>query len=134
MNRSIIKLSVLSLLTGALVAMPAQSYSQENSNPSVEKKESKPGRSGVTPFHGKLKAVDKDAGTISVGQHTYQITSDTIIFKSDQPGTLEDAVVGENVGGAYRKADDGRLLVTKVTFGPKPAGQEKAKKGSAERD
>ena len=128
MNKTIVKLGVLSLLTGALVATQVQVRAQDNANPSIEQNEGKSRKSGVVPFHGKLKAVDTAADTIAVGSKTYHITPDTKLFKSDQPATLQDAVVGETVSGAYRKAADGRLLATKVTFGPKPAKQGKSKK------
>ena len=78
-------------------------------------------KSGVLPFHGKLKAVDTVADTISVGTRTFQITSETIIMKNGKPATLADGVVGDETGGAYKKTDDGKLVVTKLRFGPKPA-------------
>jgi len=60
------------------------------------------------PFHGKLKGVDPIAKTLSVGEMVIQITPETRISKAGKPATLEDGVVGEMVGGAYRKTGDGK--------------------------
>jgi hypothetical protein len=91
MTKSILKLSLLSLLAIAVGGLVVQARAQETDKPTVEKKESK--KSGVTPFHGKLKAVDTTAKTITVGELTIQITSDTKISKAGKPATLEDGVV-----------------------------------------
>jgi hypothetical protein len=71
------------------------------------------------PFHGKLKAVDKAAETITVGELVIAITSDTKIWKDGKPAILADGVVDEPVSGAYKKAADGKLDATKITFGKK---------------
>ena len=67
-----------------------------------------------------MSAVDKVQMTISVGEQTFQITSETKITKDGKPAILNDGVVGENVGGAYKKTDDGKLTATTVNFGTKP--------------
>ena len=85
-------------------------------------------KSGVLPFHGKLKAVDAAAKTISVGTRIFEITSDTIIIKDGKAATLADGVVGEETGGAYKKTEDGKLLVTKLRFGAKVATEPGAAK------
>jgi hypothetical protein len=76
-------------------------------------------KSGVLPFHGKLKAVDAAGGTISVGTRTFEINSETIIIKNGKPATLADGVVGDETGGAYKKTADGKLVITKLRFGAK---------------
>ena len=78
-------------------------------------------KSGVLPFHGKLKAVDAAGGTLSIGTRTFEINSETIIMKNGKPATLADGVVGDETGGAYKKTADGKLIITKLRFGPKPA-------------
>lgn len=78
-------------------------------------------KSGVLPFHGKLKAVDTAAMTVSIGTRTFSITSETIIIKDGKPATLADGVVGDDTGGAYKKTDDGKLVITKLRFGAKTA-------------
>ena len=118
MKTTILKLSILSLLTIAVGALQGQVHAQAIDKPAANKTESR--KSGATPFHGKLKAVDVAARTITVGERMIQITSDTKIFKAGQPAALEDGVVGEEVGGAYQKKADGKLDATMVRFGPKP--------------
>ncbi len=130
--KSSYKISLICLVVAGLAGVPTQIRAQDTNMPSkhaVEKKATKETKEtteklarkpGVTPFHGKLKAVDKNAKTITVGKTTVQITSDTKILKDGKPATLTDAVVGEQVGGAYKKADDGKLNATKIHFGAKP--------------
>jgi len=72
------------------------------------------------PFRGKIAAVDKQAKTIKVGERTFQITSDTRIMKAGKPATLEDASVGEDVGGQYRESADKKLNVVSLRVGPRP--------------
>jgi hypothetical protein len=130
MTKSILKLSALSLLVLAVAGMPAQLLAQSTNKPTAEKKETKSKKPATTPFHGKLKAVDKIAKTISVGDHdlVIQVTSETKISKSEKPAVLDDGVIGEDVSGAYRKTDDGKLHATKITFGAKAGSKTKATK------
>jgi hypothetical protein len=132
MKQNILKLCILSLLAIALQGLQGNVRAQETNNPSVEKAESR--KSGVVPFHGKLKAVDGVARTITVGERTFQITSDTHISKAGQPATLEDGVVGEDAGGAYKKTADGRLDATVVRFGPKSESEKAGSRRSAHRE
>ncbi len=121
MTKSILKLSLLSLLALSITGLPGRVHAQDNQNPAVEKKETKEKKPGAVPFHGKLKAVDNTVKTIAVGKLTIQITSETKITKAGKPAVLEDGIVGEEVGGAYQKTEDGKLDATSVRFGPKPA-------------
>ena len=87
-------------------------------------------RPKFTPFHGQLDAVDKIAKTVKVGERTFQVTSETRITKSGKPATLDDAKIGEEVAGAYKQADGGRLELRSLRLGPKapegkPAKEEK---------
>ena len=74
MIKTILKLSALSLLVLATAGMPSQLLAQNTNKATAEKKE--PKKPATTPFHGKLKAVDKTAKTISVGEHDLVIQSD----------------------------------------------------------
>jgi hypothetical protein len=121
MTKSILKLGLLGLLAAA-VAAPIQLSAQDANAPATEKRETKAGgekRKGQLPLHGKLKAVDQTARTLTVGQHTVRITSETKIMKAGQPATLADGVEGEAVTIVYRKTDDGNYEAIKVNFGPK---------------
>ena len=126
MIKSLSKLGLLCIISASLSAMPAHLLAQSTDNPMAEKKESR--KPAVTPFNGKLKAVDQTAKTLSVGNRVFQITSDTKILKDGQPATLSDGIVGEPVGGAYKKAADGTLSATLVTFGKKAEAKAESKK------
>ena len=123
MTKTIAKLAVVGLLAGVIGGAPVRVLAQDK--PAPEKKQPSRGekRQGVTPFTGKLTAVDKTAKTIKVGERTFQITSETKITKTDKPATLEEAVVGDAVRGAFRKSDDGKMTAITVHLGAKP-GEE----------
>lgn len=128
MTNSKLNSILLALLALAAAAFPVEVQAQNTNAPGVEHKEAKTRKPpAVTPFHGKLKAVDKIAKTISVGELTIQITSETKILKEEKPAMLEDGVVGETVSGGYKKTADGKLDATKVTFGEKPGEPNKEK-------
>jgi len=85
----------------------------------IAKKEDPNGR--LVPFHGKLDSVDKTAKSIKSGERTFQVMPTTKITKDGvQPGTLEDAKVGESIGGAYREGDGGKYQLVSLRLGPKP--------------
>jgi Domain of unknown function (DUF5666) len=73
----------------------------------------------VLPFHGKVSAIDASAMTLTVGERTFEITSETKITKDGKPATLADGTVGEMAGGAYKKGADGKLTATSIHFGAK---------------
>jgi hypothetical protein len=126
---------MMSLLAVAIAGVPAKALGQEKKKdkPAAEKKEPVKGekKKGGLPFRGKLGAVDKSAKTIKVGERVFQITSDTRLTKAGKPVTLDDGVVGEEVGIYYHQTDNGKWVAQTVRFGPKPeakAGGEPAPK------
>jgi Domain of unknown function (DUF5666) len=128
MTKTIVKFSLLSLLTLAIAGLPGRVGAQDHSTPpGKENKEKKP--NGMQ-FHGKLKAVDATAKTITVDELTLRITSETKIIKGANPATFADLAVGENVNGAYKKADDGTLQALKIHVGVKQ-GPGHPKEGSS---
>lgn len=126
MFKTTVKISVVTLLMAAVAGAPLQLNAQTSEKPAAEKKEK--AKPAVTPFHGKLKAIDKTAKTITVGEHTIQITSETKITKDGKPATLDEGVTDEMVAGAYKKADDGTLHATSIRFGAKAEEPKKEKK------
>ena len=132
MTKSILKLSAWGLLAVAIAGSPAAALAQNTNQAPAEHSKAKTKKPATTPFHGKLKAVDKIAKTISVGEKdlVIQITSETKISKSDKPAVLDDGVVGEDVSGAYQKSADGKLHATTVNFGAKANTKTKPKKDS----
>jgi hypothetical protein len=122
MTKSILRLSLLSLMAAGIAGLWGRVQAQEHQKPNASEQPAAEGRartSRAVPFHGKLKAVDPTAGTFSVGSLTVRVTAETRITKHGQPATLKDAEVGETVGGQYRKNDDGSLTATTVRFGPR---------------
>ena len=120
MTKFITRLTFVGLLAAVSAGAPIRVLAEDK--PKAEKNEPSKGekKRGVTPFNGKLAAVDKTAKTIKVGERTFQITSETKLHKGGKPATLDDAVVGEAVGGAARPTDDGKLAAVTVRFGPRP--------------
>ena len=128
MTKNISKITVLSLFAAVLVAMPVLSRAEGTNAPAASGQTTQPKpKKNNPPFHGNLKAVDTSAKTLTVGTLTLQITSDTKFIKDGKSATLSDGVVGESVGGAYKKTADGKLDAVTVHFGAIPK-----KKTSAE--
>jgi hypothetical protein len=134
MMNSILKFGALSLLVTAIAGLPLQLSAASTNKPaatkttSSAKSESGEKKRSGGGVHGKLLAVDKVAKTVSLGKYTYQVTSETKIFKDGKPARLEDGVAGEYASIGYKRTDDGKLLATKVTFGkPEEKGAEKKK-------
>jgi hypothetical protein len=126
--KSILKLSLLGLLAVAVMGTPVALHAQDA--PAQKKLTG----NHVIPFHGKLKAIDNTAKTISVGEQTIQITSETKITKAGKPATLADGTAGDEVAGAYKKTEDGKLDAVSLRFGPKPEPAPQAKKDEAKKE
>jgi hypothetical protein len=77
------------------------------------------------PFRGKIATVDKQAKTVKVGERTFNITSDSKLTKAGKPATLDDATVGEEVGGAYKEGTDKKLEVVSLRIGPRADAPKK---------
>ena len=137
MLKSILRFSAASLLAAAIACLPLHVFAQNTNKPpttkksGAEKKDSALKKKGAHPFHGKLAALDKTAKTIKLGESTYQITSETKITKAGKPATLDDGVVGEEVGGYVKPTDDGKMAATSVRFGPRVDGKGTPKKKEA---
>jgi hypothetical protein len=128
MKKPILKLTAISLLAAIVAITPTSAYSQDQKDDKATAASgdtAKPKRD-TAPFRGKVASVDKEAKTFTVGQRVFLINDDTKIVKNGKPAKLEDAVVGDDVGGVYKleKTADGKLVVTSVRFGPKPATEK----------
>lgn len=129
MKTTILKITALSLFAAAIVAAPAVVRAQNSTNAlGMSEAPVKHGKRELTPFHGKLSAIDTNAMTLTVGTRTFEITSETKITKDGQPAVLADGMVGEMAGGAYKKGADGKLEATTVSFGAKATGSGSGKK------
>src|SRR3954467_3039927 len=100
----------------------------------AEKKEPAEKKQSPIPFHGNIVTLDKGKMTITVNKRTFQITSETKIFKADKPATFADGVVGDYVTGSYKKADDGKLVAHSVYFGGKSKATHAEKKKDVSKD
>ncbi len=117
--KNVIQLASIGLMALAIAGVQTTLNAQEAEAPAASEKAAKSDR--AIPFNGKLKAIDKEAGTITVGNRTFHLTAATRYLQ----GSLEEATVGEPVGGSYWKADDGKLTVNSVRFGAKPKSESK---------
>ncbi len=81
------------------------------------------------PFRGNINEIDKSAKTITIGKEkkrTFHITAETKIQRNGKEATLEDAAVGDEVGGSYREKD-GKLQAASLRLGAKPEAVVKVK-------
>jgi len=145
--KSLKNICLLTLAATALLLIPTASLAQTTnktvpkqaaSKPASEAKaavsEAKPAtetketvkKPVAGPFRGKLAALDKNLKTITVGKRTFHISSETQIKKAGKLATLDDGVVGEEASGYVKPDENGKLIATKINFGPKtPAASGK---------
>src|SRR5204862_6509204 len=77
------------------------------------------------PFAGKITALDKQTKTVTIGKRVFHVTSETKIMKNEKPATLDDATVGEEVGGAYKQDAEKKMNLVSLRIGPKPEAPKK---------
>ena len=126
MLKTITLLSITAALVFAAPTASAQNRAAGTAPPAAAQPAKKKQTAG--PFHGRLKAVDPAARTITMGTRTFHVTPDTKMTKDGKPATLKDAVVGEMVSGYFKTAENGNLVLSTLRFGPKPVGEEPSKK------
>ncbi len=128
MKKQIVKLT-LSLFATAIIAAPMLSRAQDTgTNPPAapgQTEPAKPKKHEGNVFRGTVSAVDAKAMTLTVGKRTFEVTSETKITKDGKPAILSDIAVGDKVGGAYKKTDDGKLAATTINDGKKPSEEAK---------
>jgi hypothetical protein len=122
MIKSIGKLTLATIFAALVVGVPLSVSAQDKTTPPPSAPAPAVKPKGI-PFHGKLGAVDKVNKTITLDEKTkrvFEVTSDTKIMKAGKPATLDDGVVGEDVGGQYTKSADGKLMLRSLRFGAEP--------------
>ena len=127
-----IKIALFSLVTAALVAVPATSQAQDKPKTDAPAPAAPAAKKSRAPFHGKVSAVDTAAMTITVGSQTINITSETKIIKDEKPATLSEIAVGDTVGGAYKKNEAGKLNATTIHATAKDPKEPKKEKKKAD--
>jgi hypothetical protein len=133
MKKTILKITALSLLAIAVIASPTPIRAQDAATnaPAAASEQPAPAKHKKhdhASFNGKLTAVDTNAMTLTVGERTFEITSETMITKAGEPATLADGAVGEKAAGTYKKNADGKLTATSIRFSAKADGEKKKKK------
>ena len=134
MKRGLIQVIIVCLLAGATLVSPNHAQSDAvKALPSTEAKETKAVR---IPFSGKLNGIDKAAMSITLDgkakKRTIRLTSATKILKAGKPATLEDAVVGDEVGGQLVRNSEGQEEALSLRLGLKPEGAAAPSKRSKE--
>jgi hypothetical protein len=130
MNKQLSYLLAICFLAGADLSTPIRAQAADGKAASAqEAKQSKP--AGI-PFTGKLGAVDKAAMSITLDgktkKRTIRLTPQTRIVKAGKPATLDDAVIGEEIGGQAIKNAEGLEEAISLRVGPKPEPQPRPKK------
>jgi hypothetical protein len=100
----------------------------------AEKKEGTPAtdkKKRAVPYAGKISAVDKAAGTVTLAtkssNRTFVISSETKITKDGKPATMEVVKEGEEGAVSYVEKD-GKYMANSLRVGPKPAEEPKTEK------
>ena len=73
--KNVIKLTRIGLMALAIAGVETKLNAQDGDAPAAMQAAAENQR--AYPFNGKLKAVDRDAGTITVGNRTFKLTSET---------------------------------------------------------
>ena len=133
MIKSIGKLTLATILAALVVGVPMGVSAQEKTAPAPAAPASPEAKTKSGPFHGKLSAVDKVKKTITLegkSKRTFEITSETKLTKNSKPATLDDAVIGEDVGGYYTKSADGKMVAKSIRFGAKAEAKAATKEAA----
>ena len=125
MKKTILKLAAITLLGAAILTVPAMSRAADQT--STNAPAATTDKAGPRKFNGDVTAVDTNAMTFTVGDQTFNVTSDSRLSKKGKPATLSDAVVGEPARGSYTTGSDGKLDVARARFGKGGGGKKKNK-------
>jgi hypothetical protein len=128
MNQVMVRIAMIMLFAGALIAVPALSHGDDTGATTQPTTSPSATASGPTKFYGTVTAVDTTANTFSISDQTYYVTGQTQMQKNGKAATLADAVVGEPARGTYTTDSSGKMSVTKVRFGKKSGGKSGGKK------
>jgi len=110
----------------AAVPAPAEISAVTNAAPAKPKK-----LRTTLSVTGKVLNVDTNAMTLTVGKHTYDLTSETRISKGGKPAILSDISVDDKVGITYKKDRDAYNAVT-IIDGKKSAASDDQSKSTGD--
>jgi hypothetical protein len=123
MNKNLTKLITICALAAFAATTTITISAEDKPAAAAEPKKERP-----TTFFGTINEIDKAAKTINVGKtkkKTIHITDKTKITPAGK--TLDDAKVGDEVGGSYRE-NAGKMEANSLRIGPKPEGKAEPKK------
>lgn len=135
MNKIICMLGLLLALEGAAAIGLAAPAEGQMGSPGTTAT-AKPAK--AFPFRGKILALDVGAKTVTLAgkekNRIFQVTTATKITKDGKPATLEDAKVGDEVGGRALPGTNGKLDLVVLRVGPKPEAGKKMDDDDIDRD
>jgi hypothetical protein len=120
MIKSFGKLTLVGILAATVLGMPIHASAEETNKTAAVPA---PPKHSSIPFHGKLGSKDVGGKTITIDEktkRTFHVTAETKIVKAGKVASLEDATVGEEVAGSYKKGEDGKLTAVSIRLGAKP--------------
>lgn len=130
----LLSLTVVAVFLASLALSSPQRVVGAESTEAVQKEK----KAIRLPFRGKVNSVDKTAMTITLDgkekKRVIHVTAQTRIAKAGKPAKLEDAVVGEEVGGQAIRTADGREEAISLRLGPKPETAAKTNGAGADND
>jgi hypothetical protein len=112
MKKTFLKITTCMLFAAATLGTATLTRADDSAAPATAP-------ASPSKFYGPVTAIDTNAMTFTVGDQTFAVTSESHLTKAGKPATLSDAVVGEPARGTYTTGKDGKLDVTKVSFGKK---------------
>src|SRR5665213_901629 len=98
MKKHIKLIALFSVVTAALIVLPAISRAQDASDSQT----TPAAKNKALPFRGKVTAVDTNAMTLTVTMLNCSITCEYEIAKAGQPATLPEIACGGGARGSYR--------------------------------
>lgn len=116
------------------IAAPTGAVAQDKAKPPTPAATDAPKEKQARPypFNGKVHAVDKKAMTITLlgkeKSRVLHVDAKSKFQKMGKPATLDDVVVGEEVGGQILKSADGKEMIVSIRVGPRPETDKAPKK------
>lgn len=126
--RIVVICAVLTFSHSPVVNASAQDAESVSKDPSAKLKATK------IPFRGKLHSFDKESMSITLlgktKNRTLRLIDTAKVVKGGKDSSLDEAVVGEDVGGQIIRYPDGREEVVSLRLGPKPEEEKKPVRSS----
>ncbi len=97
--------------------------------PAAEKKADAP-KKKAQGFSGKVKAVDAEKKTVTIGDKVYLTTDETEIKNGEAAAQFTDIVVDKKIGGSYTADKDGTRTLVKINVGVKQDPEKKTKEAA----